>query len=236
MANRLHRCFLLTLLILAGVSALPLLARGSSTSIAPLTIKQRLENGEVVVGLTQVGESRFVTGTVLINEPPERVWPIMVNPFEFLRKISPRMKKVEVVTDQSDLSVLKVTLDVVLIPHFTYVVESHYENGAKVNFRRIGGVLKDFRGTWQMSPANGGSQTALTYSMYVDPGFPVPQWMVREGVKCELPRTLMALRSRVHEVYKRAGILEPRTILAAALTHSVPNPSRLTSVLRETTE
>jgi hypothetical protein len=233
----LHRftCRLLSaLLVFSSLWALPLFAR--SSSIAPLTIKERLERGEVVVGSTEVGHARFVTGSVLINEPPERVWPIMVNPFEFLRKISPRMKKVEVVTDKSDLSVLRVTLDVVLIPHFTYVVESHYDNGAKVEFRRVGGVLKDFRGSWQMCPANGGTQTALTYSMYVDPGFPVPQWMVREGVKCELPRTLMALRARVHDVYTRAEALEPRTILAAAVTHGVAVPRRLTSTLRDTAE
>ena len=52
-----------------------------------------------------------MTGTILINEPPERVWPIMVNPFEFQGEILPRMKTVEVMVDRSNLSILKVTLD-----------------------------------------------------------------------------------------------------------------------------
>jgi hypothetical protein len=190
------------------------------SSAAPLTVEERLEKGEVVVGLRDIGASKFVTGSVLISEPPERVWPIMVNPFEFQGKISPRMKLVEVMTDQADLSVLKVTLDVVLIPHFTYVVESKYENGTRVEFRRIGGILKDFKGAWEMTPACGGTKTALTYSMYVDPGFPVPQWIVREGVKGELPRTLLALRKRVNGVCEKAEALEPHTILAAAVTHN----------------
>jgi len=215
------------LLLAFSVSVLPLLARSSASH---LSVEERLQRGEVIVGIRDEGTSKFVTGTVLINEPPERVWPIMVNPFEFLNKISPRMKHLEVVKDQAELSVLKITLDVVLIPHFTYVVESKYENGARVSFRRVSGILKDFKGAWEVSPIADGSKTALTYSMYVDPGFPVPQWIVREGVKCELPRTLEALRTRVNAVCEGAQTLEPRTILAAAIArpgqvrHSVAEP------------
>jgi hypothetical protein len=51
--------------------------------------------------------------------------------------------------------------------------------------------------------------------MYVDPGFYVPQWIVREGVKGELPKTLRALKKRVKEVCVQAHSLEPKTILAA---------------------
>jgi hypothetical protein len=218
------------LLIVSFLTGLPLMARSSASD---LTVEQRLQRGEVVVGMKEVGASKFVTGTVLINEPPERVWPIMVNPFEFLGKISPRMKHVEVVKDQAELSVLKITLDVVLIPHFTYVVESKYENGARVSFRRISGILKDFKGAWEVQPAEGGSKTALTYSMYVDPGFPVPQWMVREGVRSELPRVLMALRTRINAVCEGVETPEPRTILAAAISHV--SSGHHTAPLMETT-
>jgi hypothetical protein len=221
-----------TLLILF-ITVVPLFAQSSTTY---LTDEERLQRGEVIVGMKEIGPSKFITGTVLINEPPERVWPIMVNPFEFLGKISPRMKQLEVVTDQAELSVLKVTLDVVLIPHFTYVVESKYENGARVSFRRISGILKDFKGAWEVSPAEGGSKTALTYSMYIDPGFPLPQWIVREGVKSELPRTLLALRTRVNAVYERAQALEPRTILAAAISRANSNHRAIAAPLENATQ
>ena len=152
MSKSFLRCLLAVSCLIPFVAALPMRAHSSAPA---LTVQERLERGEVVVGLKEVGSSKFVTGTVLIAEPPERVWPIMVNPFEFQGKISPRMKEVEVVTDQADLSVLKVTLDVILIPHFTYVVESKYENGARVDFKRLGGVLKDFKGAWEVAPACG---------------------------------------------------------------------------------
>jgi carbon monoxide dehydrogenase subunit G len=199
--------------VLAFMASLPLDAKSVDPSI---DYQKRLAQGEIIVGLRNEGATRLVTGTVVINEPPSRVWPIMVNPFEFQGKISPRMKTVEVVVDKADSSILKVTLDMsFLVQNFTYVVESNYSNGERIDFHRIGGVLKDFKGSWDMRPIDGGNKTELIYSMFVDTGFFVPQWMMREGVKGELPRTLKALRERVEAVCHESGTLEPHTILAA---------------------
>ncbi|MBU6453567.1 MAG: SRPBCC family protein [Cyanobacteria bacterium REEB67] len=192
--------------------------------------REKLEQGQVVVGMKNVGSNKFVTGKILINESPEKVWPIMVNPFEFQGKISPRVKKVEVFTDEANLSVMRMTMDtspLPFLPTLSYTVESRYEQtekGGRIEFRRVAGTLKDFQGYWDMAPADGGRKTELTYSMYLDPGFFVPQWIVREGVKGELPRTLYALRNRIKGVYEGEERLERQTIVAAnlnAVHHSV---------------
>lgn len=191
--------------------------------------KKKLDKGEVVVGLKDVGSTKFVTGKIIIDQSPDKVWPIMVNPFEFRGRISPRVKNVEVMTDQSHLSVLRMTMDTAplpLLPQLSYTVESRYEQnekGGRIEFRRIAGTLKDFRGFWEMSPAHGGTKTQLTYSMFLDPGFFVPQWIVREGVKSELPRTLVALRKRIKAVYEDQQRPESHTILAANLNASHHN-------------
>ena len=168
--------------------------------------------------LKNVGESRYVTGSVIINEPPERVWPIVSNPFEFKGRISPRMKEVQMMVDKRERSVMRVEMDVVLIPHFNYVVESLYDNNEKIEFHRVGGTLKDFKGTWEMKPLEDG-KTELSYSMFMDPGFFVPQWIMREGVKSELPHTLDAVRKRVMAVSHDQEKPEAHTIVAAAFTH-----------------
>jgi len=202
---------------LALLASLPLSARNVDSTI---DVQKRLSQGEVVVGTKNDGDTRFVTGTIIINEPPSRVWPVMVNPFEFKGKISPRMKAVEVVLDKAELSILKVTLDMsFLYPNFTYTVESRYQNGQRIDFKRIGGVLRDFKGSWEMNPIDNGNKTELTYSMYIDPGFFVPQWIMREGVKGELPRTLKGLRERVHAVCEDSKTLESHTICAANSNH-----------------
>lgn len=209
-------CLLLCFFIAAPDSAFAECAQ------TPEAVQKRLDKGEVVVDLENIGETRYVTGRVLIDHPPDKVWPIMVNPFEFQQKISPRMKTVDVLVDKPHKSILKVTMDTFPIPDVTYMVESDYtrtEHGARVDFHRIGGTLKDFRGHWVMNPAHHGRKTELVYSMYLDPGFYVPQWIVRFGVKQELPRTLQALRKRVEETFADQTALEKKTILAASPLH-----------------
>lgn len=211
-------CLLFTLML---VGATPAVA-DTPVAESPDVVQQKLDNGEVVVGMENVGKTKFVTGRVLIDQPPEKVWPIMVNPFEFQQKISPRMKTCEVVVDKLQKSILKVTMDTFPIPDVTYLVESDYtrtDGGARIDFHRIGGTLKDFKGHWLMNPAHHGQKTELVYSMYLDPGFYVPQWIVRMGVKQELPRTLLALRKRVDEVVANNSALEKKTILAATPLH-----------------
>lgn len=207
-----------TLSVLVGLTfAPPLNARSVD---AALEASQRLSRGEVVVGMKGAGEAKLVTGSILIDQTPEDVWKVVVNPYEFRGKISPRMKQVEMMVDKRDRSVMKVTMDVFLIPHFNYVVESNYKIGEKIEFHRVTGVsqsLKDFNGSWEIQPRDNGTKTELTYSLYMDPGFFVPQWLIREGVKGELPRTLSAIRKRVDAISAKREKLEAQTIAAGLL-------------------
>ena len=191
---------------------------------AALETEQRLNRGEVVVGLKGEGEARLVTGTILINQSPEAVWRVVVNPYEFRGKISPRMKDFKVLVDKRDRSIMRVNMDVFLIPHFNYVVESLYKPGEKIEFHRADGEaqsLKDFNGSWEIRSRDNGTKSALTYSMYMDPGFFVPQWLIREGVKGELPRTLSAIKKRVDAVSSKREKLESQTIAAGLSSDSV---------------
>lgn len=213
---------------MVGLFSAPLDARPVDPSI---DFQARLADGEVVVGLENKGSIRYVTGTVIIPESPEKVWPIMTNPYEFKGRISPRMREIQMLVDKANLSVMKVHLDMsILFPDFSYTVESHYQAGERIEFHRVGGTLRDFKGSWDMKPIDGGTKTQLTYSMYVDPGFFVPQWIVREGVKGELPRTLKALRRRVHAVSEQEAQPESHTI-AASNMHNCAIASSHQSVL-----
>jgi hypothetical protein len=194
------------------------------------TLEQvRMSRGEVIVDQQDIGATKFVVAKILIDAPPEKVWPVLTNPFEFQGKISPRMKQVEVLTDRADLSVLRVTVNPgFFLPPFTYSVESRYEPDQRIDFRRVGGTLKDFKGYWTISPQSEGRKSEVTYGMYVDPGIPVPQWIIRAGVRDELPRTLTAMRERVQAVYTGHETLSTRTIAAAehAVQHAeVPRPA-----------
>jgi hypothetical protein len=185
-------------------------------SFHTVTPDEVLDAGNVEVSLKKEDDINFVVGKILINEPPQKVWPVMTNPFEFQGKISPRMRQVKVMVDKTNYSLLRCCIHVgFFIPDINYEVASQYLPVHQVLFKRVAGDLRDFRGTWDMLPACNDTKTELTYSMYIDPGIPVPQWIIREGVKSELPRLLTALRDRVNAVYLGHKALETHTILAA---------------------
>jgi hypothetical protein len=218
------RCQSLT--VLAGLFMSFAFAPGLNARSIDATVEaeQRLQRGEIVVGLKGEGETRLVTGTVLIDETPDKVWRVVVNPYEFRGKISPRMKDFQLLVDKRDRSVMRVNMDVLLVPHFNYVVESLYKQGEKIEFHRMQGAeqsLRDFNGSWEIQPRANGTKTSLTYSMYMDPGFFVPQWLIREGVKSELPRTLSAIRKRVQAVSANREKLVTQTIAACATPDTI---------------
>ena len=178
----------------------------AKTPVVHRSPSERLERGEVLVGLKNIGEKKYVTGRVVISHPIDKVWPVMVNPYEFENNISPGMKNLEVLTDTAGCSVMKVTIKnnfPIPLPPISYTVKSHYshkEDGSFIEFKRMNGTFRDFHGFWQAKSVNGGSKTEVLYSMYLDTGFYVPQWIVRKGVSGELPKTLNSLRDRVEEL------------------------------------
>jgi hypothetical protein len=173
--------------------------------------EKRLKNGEVLVEAVDGGKTKFVMARICIEQPPEDVWPILANPYEFENKICPRMKTVELISEKADSNVIKCGWNVcMLIPKITYTVESKFEQQKQVQFRRIGGTFKDFRGSWMLRPLDGGKSTEVLYSMFIDPGIPLPKWLVREALKNELPQTLIGLRERVHAIYAQGAPPEVR--------------------------
>lgn len=177
----------------------------------------RLARGEVVVALRPMENTKFVFGRIWIDDDVQHVWQVLANPFEFEGRICPRVRRIDVLVDQPDRSVMQMSVNVCWpIPRISYVVESRYDPCRQVTFQRISGLPKVFRGYWQIKPVADGTKTEVTYGMYVHPGIPCPEWIVREAVRFELPKVLIGLRDRVRTVYVDKVDLEPRSILAAA--------------------
>jgi ribosome-associated toxin RatA of RatAB toxin-antitoxin module len=180
----------------------------------------RLDAGEVVVHLEESNGIKFVAGKILIDESPTKVWPIMVNPFEYENKICPRLKTVQVFADEPARTVLGARIKVIFpIPDVCYVVESNYVANQRVDFHRVSGSFRDFRGYWSLTPDKTGNKTVVTYAMHLDPGVPIPDWLVRQGVRMELPSVLSGLRTRIHTAkhHHDGPPIETRNIQAASL-------------------
>lgn len=211
---------------LASVLVLSLPAAGQPTLqpiVAPIAacdrppaVEQRLQSGEVVVDCQDIAGIKYVVGRIWIDQSPQKCWRTMVNPFEFRQRICKRMKELSVLSDEPDCSLLSCTISAIFpIPDFQYVVESHYCDCRHVDFHRISGSFKEFRGFWDLKPVAGGTKSEVTYSMYIDPGFPAPDWLVRMAVRCELPSVLTGLRDRIDYLKDHADAGEQMTLKAA---------------------
>jgi hypothetical protein len=192
---RLLRCLLAVLasICLTLVPSLTAPSLAATSTAEPVSVSSRRD-----------GHLQYVVGRIKIPSPPDQVWGVMANPFEFEQKISPKFKTERIITDTPGISILSCQVNIgFLLPPIHYTVESRYENRRTISFHSISGDLKDFRGSWQLDPADGGKASYVTYSMYVQPNLPVPQWLVRYAVRSELPRTLEGIRDRVSRLVAR---------------------------------
>lgn len=163
------------------------------------------------------GKIEYVVGKIRIPYSPDKVWPILSNPFEFEQKISPKFKTVRIESDRPDYSLLHCRVDVgFFLPAIKYSVASTYQNQRQITFQSTGGDLKDFRGNWEIAPVAGGTECDVTYSMYVQPGLPIPQWLVKQAIRIELPHTLQALKNRIEQVYEKQDPPVSKRLAASA--------------------
>jgi len=80
------------------------------------------------------------------------------------------------------------------LPGTRYVFRAEYDPGRSVRFEHLRGDLSDNRGLWELRPAPGWEATIVTYRVHIVPRFYVPQWLIRQSLKRELPALLEALR------------------------------------------
>ena len=183
-------------------------APGWSSPLLSPEQEGRLGAGEVLLdGSIDHHRSGVVEGKILINSSPERVWSIVINPFEFANKIQKHLRRVRFVEQTGRTSIQECQLEVAaFFPRITYQVESNYDPVKRIDFRRVGGMIKNFHGYWLFEPREHGTKTLVTYAMFIDPGFFVPQWIMRHGLRQELPQTLHGIRQRAIELEQESAI------------------------------
>ena len=183
---------------------------------------QRLAAGKVVIHHSKTNNIDFVTGKISIDAPMDKVWNILVNPYEF-ETISNKMTVERVTSDKSDSSIMQCKIEPgFFLPPIRYTVDSKYDHGRSIQFHSVAGDIKDFRGQWLVEPGSEPGKTHVSYSMHVNPGWPIPRWLVQEGVKSELPKTLKALKQRIHEITSGSRLPVVKNITAGKVLLAPP--------------
>ena len=85
-----------------------------------------------------------------------------------------------------------------MLPRFEYVTQIDYTKPNRVHFKRVSGNLKDFESDCSLLALDSG-QTLATYTMFVDFGMFVPQFVIRQFIKNDMPSMVTRVVQRVYQ-------------------------------------
>jgi ribosome-associated toxin RatA of RatAB toxin-antitoxin module len=165
----------------------------------------QLERGGVVIGAerSQQAHGGRVLAAILIDSPVEPLWKIMID-HKRAPEFVPGLRDCKILERDEEGELLEHRVKFSwFLPEMTYVFRAWYLVHERIDFKRVRGDLKALEGSWFFEETSNGNQTILRYSVYVDPGFLIPQWLVRPLLKGELTNLMRAVRRRVSELSRQ---------------------------------
>lgn len=81
------------------------------------------------------------------------------------------------------------------MPTFEHVFRLDYTPYSRIDVSRVSGPIAHMQGTWWLLPQDSG-RILLVYELELDPGMPIPRFMVRATLKRDLPKVVAAVRDR----------------------------------------
>ena len=183
------------------VALLSTIAVAQSTWLADPVLQRRLADGEVIVrtGVDAHERKGRVYAAVRIRATADVIWNVMTN-CQDAPSFVPGLKRCRRLEGTPDGSWEIIEHEVKyswLLPTVHYTFRADYQRPHRIDFHRVSGDLKDQEGTWLLEESADSSATIVEYEVYLDPGFWVPEALVRHTLRRDLPAVLRALRDRV---------------------------------------
>lgn len=192
-------------LIISGIVLIVIFRYAHATSDLSESQLLQLKKGAVLVAVQQTDEPSkgVVEATILIDAPAGSIWQIMVNCHE-IPTFVPGLKACRVLAAGENWEIIRHEVKWIwFLPRLSYVFRAVYQPNRQIDFVKIEGDLREMKGTWHLTQLNETGPTIVRYSVYLDPGFFVPQYIVRQSLKADLPAVLTALRTEVLESRNR---------------------------------
>jgi hypothetical protein len=158
---------------------------------------------EVAVSLDSKEQNGSASASVRIQASREVVYSLITSCSEALHLV-PGLLECEVMDTAADRSWQKIhhVMDYSwYMPRLSYVIRASYDPPSRVSIERVSGDLRTLRGSWVLQ--SDGKFTIAHYSVDLEPGFWVPQWIERAALRRDLPKMLRALRSRAEFVQRQ---------------------------------
>jgi ribosome-associated toxin RatA of RatAB toxin-antitoxin module len=177
-----------------------LLAAGSAVAQYPdqsWLDQAELEAREVQVRASRDGSAVTVDTAALIDAPVEAIWAVL-KACEVAPEYVPNVvacERIEEVDDGQAELFMQTIKPIFFMPRFEHVFRLEYHPYERIDVSEVSGPIEHMQGSWWFLPRPEGA-ILLMHSLEVDPGFPVPRFMLRATMRRDLVKIMEAVRDR----------------------------------------
>ena len=132
-----------------------------------------------------------------VDAPATAIWDVLkaceIAP-EYVPNVQSCKKLEELDGGRAELFVQTVK-PVFFLPTFEHEFRLDYTPYSRIDVNRVSGPIAHMQGTWWLLPEDNG-RILLVYELALDPGMPIPRFLVRATLKRDLPKVITAVRER----------------------------------------
>ena len=132
-----------------------------------------------------------------VDAPATAIWDVLkacdIAP-EYVPNVQSCRKLEELDGGRAELFVQTIK-PVFFLPTFEHEFRLDYTPYSRIDVNRVSGPIARMQGTWWLLPEDNG-RILLVYELALDPGMPIPRFLVRATLKRDLPKVIAAVRER----------------------------------------
>jgi hypothetical protein len=137
-----------------------------------------------------------------VDASPTAIWNVLkaceIAP-EYVPNVVSCTKLEELDGGRADLFMQEIK-PIFFLPTFEHVFRLDYTPYTRIDVSRVSGPIEHMEGSWWLLPQENG-RILLVYELALDPGMPIPRFMVRATLKRDLPRIVDAVRERAEAAH-----------------------------------
>lgn len=183
------------------------LSRAASAPELDWLDREAVEAGEILSRTDRDGGTVTVDTVALIDAPVDSIWSVLTE-CEIAPEYVPNVvacERIETLDDGRAELFVQTIKPAFFVPRFEHVFRLDYLPPERINVTRVSGPLERMDGSWWLLPQPEGP-VLLVHSMEVDPGFPIPRFMLRASMRKELTTIMEAVRHVAEQ--QAAGALD----------------------------
>jgi hypothetical protein len=163
----------------------------------PRDVQRQLMGGKAWADvLPDTNGAWLVRAAIDIPAPPRTVWGVMTD-CRLAARLVITVTSCKILSGNQDNGWdirEQVTRGSMFLPEIHNVLRADYQPYAAIRFHRAGGDLKAEDGQWRIEPLAGGAGSRVIYVNRVAMNLLAPAFMVRAGMKRDVPKVLVNLR------------------------------------------